>query len=85
MWTVENTKARGFRPMKTKDKGFFLRNKWKMYSVTFARKHETGEKKKQGEKKWQECGRRDAIEGRVLEQKRREILCPECKIKKKKL
>jgi len=27
MWTVENTKARGFRPMKTKNKGFFLRNK----------------------------------------------------------
>jgi len=32
-----------------------------------------------------ECGRKDAIEGKVLEQERREILCPEYRIEKKKL
>ena len=31
-----------------------------------------------------ECGRKDTIEGRVLEQEKREILYPECKIGKKK-
>jgi len=32
-----------------------------------------------------ECGRKDAIEGRVLEQEKKEILYPECKTGKKKL
>jgi len=32
-----------------------------------------------------EYGRKDAIEKRMLEQEKREILCPECRIERKKL
>jgi len=48
---VGNVKVRGFKPIKIEDKGFSLKDKSKIYSITFSRKHETRERKKQGGKR----------------------------------
>jgi len=53
--------------------------------MTFARKHGIRERGEITRVQCMECRRKDAIGKRVLEQKRKKILCPEYRTGKKKL
>jgi len=60
-----------------------------MYSAAYTKKYRTREKKKQkkGEitrVQYVECGRKDGIVKKVLEWKRKRILCPEYRIGRKR-
>jgi len=53
--------------------------------MTFARKHRIRKRREMTRVQCVECGGKDAIGRRVLEQERKKILCPECRTGKKKL
>jgi len=47
MWIVEDVRVEEYSSMKIKGRAFFLKDKWKIYGITFARKYGIREIEKQ--------------------------------------